>query len=509
MRTLVLRSPSRMHYTPTAKSSETFLSLPKPPRRSARSRSNSVSSANSASSRRSARGKKRGRDDDDDDNNSVSTLDSVKDKKGGSPKKKAKMTTGGAETKEEKAARLKASVKERLARAKKLKEEKAAKAAKTITAATMGVGKKAKVFELDMSDTKAKVGGVELKNQPDVVAKMERKAKKDADKAKNYNPYLSASAYDDDETDESDLGFYDTEVRAKVNNRSRNKKFNWIASGQVIKDAEWRKKKDEEVKKAGYGSGRKKGRDDDDDGDTEDMEVEGKKEDIFGGGGAELDVRSDVVGKYPLAFEWWDMDLLDAASKSMVEKAEKARDGRILASKTKKGKVKKVDLDFEAVEKGIGWKNVKTIKLVQHPVPVKPLGWKDKSNIVPTIYLTDKERKRQRRLNRAAKLQEVRDQQALGLIPPPEPKLTLGNFMKVMGDSAVMDPSKMENAVRKQVQGRLDKHNADNEARKLTKEQRKEKKERKRMEDTSEGVKVSSWWIKDLTHKLLRAKVDL
>jgi U4/U6 small nuclear ribonucleoprotein PRP3 len=72
-----------------------------------------------------------------------------------------------------------------------------------------------------------------------------------------------------------------------------------------------------------------------------------------------------------------------------------------------------------------------------------------------------------------------------------------------------MDPSKMEQAVRKQVQARLDKHNEDNESRKLTKEQRKEKKERKRDEDTTEGVKVAAWWVKDLTHKLLRAKVDL
>ena len=128
----------------------------------------------------------------------------------------------------------------------------------------------------------------------------------------------------------------------------------------------------------------------------------------------------------------------------------------------------------------IGGKNCKTFKLVEHPVPVKPLGWKNEPPPQPTVYLTEKERKRQRRLNRAEKLKELRDKQALGLIPAEEPKLTLGNFMKVMGDSAVMDPSKMEAVVQKQIQARQDKHFAANDARKLTKEQKAEKKERKR-----------------------------
>ncbi|GMH58533.1 hypothetical protein TrRE_jg4385 [Triparma retinervis] len=411
--------------------------------------------------------------------------------------------TTGAETKAEKAARLKASVKERLAKAKKLKEAKAAAAAKSTLPGFLGGSKKAKVFELDMSDTTATVGGVALKNQPDVVAAKERKAAKEAAKAKSYNPYLEK--YEDDE---DDMG-YDESVKYKDNFRPNKKRgaFNWVKEGQVVKEAEWRKAKDEEVKKAGYGTGRKLGRDD------LAAAVEDKgpanKEDIFGGGGAELDVRSDVVGRYPLVVEWWDMETLNPAGRALVEKAEKAREGRILASKTKKGRVKRVNLDIEEVEKGRGWKNIKTAKLVQHPVPVKPLGWKDKSSIVPTVYLTEKERKRQRRLNRAAKLQEQRDAQALGLVDAPEAKLTLGNFMKVMGDSAVMDPSKMEQAVRKQVQARLDKHHAENEARKLTPAEKKAKKEEKRREDTTEGVKVAAWWVKDLTHKLLRAKVDL
>ena len=81
--------------------------------------------------------------------------------------------------------------------------------------------------------------------------------------------------------------------------------------------------------------------------------------------------------------------------------------------------------------------------------------------------------------------------------------------MKVMGDSAVMDPSKMEAVVQKQMKARQDKHFAANEARKLTKEQKEEKKERKRAEDTSKGLNVAAFYVLDMGHRLHRAKVDL
>ena len=74
-----------------------------------------------------------------------------------------------------------------------------------------------------MSDTTATVGGVALKNQPDVVAAKERKAAKEAAKAKSYNPYLEK--YEDDE---DDMG-YDESVKYKDNFRPNKKRgaFNW------------------------------------------------------------------------------------------------------------------------------------------------------------------------------------------------------------------------------------------------------------------------------------------
>ena len=42
----------------------------------------------------------------------------------------------------------------------------------------------------------------------------------------------------------------------------------------------------------------------------------------------------------------------------------------------------------------------------------------------------------------------------MGLIPPAEPKFKLSNFMKVLGEQAVADPSKVEMRVVQQMQQR-------------------------------------------------------
>ena len=68
---------------------------------------------------------------------------------------------------------------------------------------------------------------------------------------------------------------------------------------------------------------------------------------------------------------------------------------------------------------------------------------------------------------------------ALGLVPPPEPKFKLSNFMKVLGEHAVSDPSKMEKRVLAQVAQRATNHEMRNEARKLTPQEQREKRRRK------------------------------
>ena len=67
----------------------------------------------------------------------------------------------------------------------------------------------------------------------------------------------------------------------------------------------------------------------------------------------------------------------------------------------------------------------------------------------------------------------------------------MANLMRVLGTEAVLDPTKMEKHVRDQMAKRLKAHEDANAARKLTPQQRKEKKISKIKEDTSTGVHVS------------------
>jgi len=81
--------------------------------------------------------------------------------------------------------------------------------------------------------------------------------------------------------------------------------------------------------------------------------------------------------------------------------------------------------------------------------------------------------------------------------------------MKVLGDQAVLDPSKMEARVMEQIQARKLKHEQMNADRKLTKEEKAAKHARKLQEDTTQSVCVALYWVRDMGHPYHRAKVDL
>lgn len=86
--------------------------------------------------------------------------------------------------------------------------------------------------------------------------------------------------------------------------------------------------------------------------------------------------------------------------------------------------------------------NSKTHKYVQHPVAIRPLGG-DRGDEPLPMFLTKREQKRVRKAAREAREQEKRDKMMMGLIAPAEPKFKLSNFMKILGDQAVADPSKV------------------------------------------------------------------
>lgn len=148
------------------------------------------------------------------------------------------------------------------------------------------------------------------------------------------------------------------------------------------------------------------------------------------------------------------------------------------------------------------------IRYVQHPIPIKPLGG-DKAPEALTLYLTKKERKRIRRTAREERELEKRDKLIMGLIPAPEPKFKLSNFMKILGDQAVADPSKVEKRVVQQMQQRVLNHEMRNQARKLTPAEKKEKKKKQLLEDTSRQVEVAIFRVKDFADPKHQFKVDV
>ncbi|XP_017021188.1 U4/U6 small nuclear ribonucleoprotein Prp3 isoform X1 [Drosophila kikkawai] len=156
--------------------------------------------------------------------------------------------------------------------------------------------------------------------------------------------------------------------------------------------------------------------------------------------------------------------------------------------------------DMETVDEASGKISIRQAaisNLIEHPTQMKPPNEPLKPVYLP-VFLTKKERKKLRRQNRREAWKEEQEKIRLGLVAPPEPKLRISNLMRVLGSEAVQDPTKMEQHVREQMAKRQKAHEDANNARKLTSEQKSEKKQRKLREDTSCGVHVSVYRIRDL-----------
>ncbi|XP_028280390.1 U4/U6 small nuclear ribonucleoprotein Prp3 [Parambassis ranga] len=145
--------------------------------------------------------------------------------------------------------------------------------------------------------------------------------------------------------------------------------------------------------------------------------------------------------------------------------------------------------------------------LVEHPAQICPPVDNDKP-VTLGIYLTKKEQKKLRRQTRREGQKEVQEKVRLGLMPPPEPKVRISNLMRVLGTEAVQDPTKVEAHVRAQMAKRQKAHEEANAARKLTAEQRKEKKVKKLKEDLTDGVYIAVYRIRNLQNPAKKFKVE-
>ncbi|KAI8894847.1 pre-mRNA processing factor 3-domain-containing protein, partial [Globomyces pollinis-pini] len=145
--------------------------------------------------------------------------------------------------------------------------------------------------------------------------------------------------------------------------------------------------------------------------------------------------------------------------------------------------------------------------LVQHPVPIEPPL---ELNTAPprALILTKKEQKKLRRQNRLEAQREKQDKIRLGLLPPDEARVTKSNFMRVLGQEAILEPSKIEAQMAKQVADRQQKHKDLIASTKKTDEERREKKDRKLKEDTSQLVKIAVFKISRLDHNQHKFKIN-
>ena len=145
--------------------------------------------------------------------------------------------------------------------------------------------------------------------------------------------------------------------------------------------------------------------------------------------------------------------------------------------------------------------------LIEHPIQMRPPIDPSQMPYLP-VFLTKKERKKMRRTNRREAWKDKQEKIRLGLEPAPQAKVRISNLMRVLGTEAVQDPTKIEAHVREQMAKRLQTHQEANAARKLTAEQKREKKEKKLQEDTSLGVHVAIYRIKDLSNLSKKFKVE-
>lgn len=193
------------------------------------------------------------------------------------------------------------------------------------------------------------------------------------------------------------------------------------------------------------------------------VDTESKEEEV----GYQSRKRHDVPD-----IEWWDMPYLSGnsyESSILIEKVDNAIEHSVL-----------------------------TIAPVDKAAPV-----------VPAIMLTKKEQKRIRKQRREAMMQERRDHVLLGLIDAPTDKVKISNMLRVYGAEAVQDPTSLEKRVLEEMRIREERHQKRNEERKLTPEQRSEKKRRKLLEDTSVMSRVAIFRLNHLKNPSHRFKVDI
>ncbi|KAL4125568.1 hypothetical protein PRIC2_009150 [Phytophthora ramorum] len=331
---------------------------------------------------------------------------------------------------------------------------------------------------------------------PVATLKANQGAPKSGRAKKNQNPYLSHRTVDEEDKLET------VDPRLKVTKRETRarKTFNFVTQGTYVKQAEQVRARDAKKMMAGFTSGRNpRGYQKEAivpiDESADPTPVDEEKTNRM-----EVDT-VEVPPKPEMAtpdVEWWDVEYLPKDKRAMVDKF-----GFI------KAKVLKENPDATVSYTEMKLKYCGTVHVIEHPARLNLIIKHDDKPVSVPLMLTAVERKKIRRQNRADREKEKQDKVALGLLPPPEPKVKLSNMMRVLSEQAVADPSAIERKVREQIAQREKNHEMRNLARKLTPEERREKKLRKIKEDAAGDIHVALFKVPDLSNPQHRFKVDV
>ena len=192
--------------------------------------------------------------------------------------------------------------------------------------------------------------------------------------------------------------------------------------------------------------------------------------------------------------EWWDIPYLEDEMQGNAKRILRERKSSKVASKSAdKSEGDDHVSDASNISQPLcspsdfSIERCKTWKLIHKPVEMKPVGEPENPGAQP-LRLTERERKRIRRRRRAEAAKELQDKIRLGLVPAPQPKVKMGNLHRVLGNRAVVDPSKLEKEVKEAKSQRMKDHEMRNLAAKLTPAEKREKKTAKLKGDREAAV---------------------
>lgn len=141
-----------------------------------------------------------------------------------------------------------------------------------------------------------------------------------------------------------------------------------------------------------------------------------------------------------------------------------------------------------------------------HPVPIQPPAEIQPDGPVP-LPITKKEQAKITKQNKLAARIRRNEEQLLGIREAPKDRVRLTNMYRVYGAEAMMDPTKIELKVRQETAEREERHHDRNQERKLTPEQRREKKMKKLTENTDVIVNVCVFKVLEMSSKN-KAKIE-